>query len=477
MTMNKNNLTLINLKNMSDINSIIIFAKKNRYFHSSKVNLADEELVKRVAALKSDYREEDILLNNTEIQNLKEIIKNIKNFDTNSSIDKEKWLQDVKQNISSFEEALPEYFGALEAKPSLASPVQIGAEDEDSFNGIVGFISKLSKLDNKEVSNILKDNGLINGLKILSNEPFIIEKLSEENINEHDMINVRKRIEEQEQKFNDINKDISSIKSNVTDLTDISTKIEDGLETSRKFLDLFLKNQSNLNMMIGATAIISPILAYRGLLSTYTRVMLTPLPTNISTASYDRNLKLRQRIVTRFNRLAIPVICGYYIYLQSYHKVFTTKFNLDVGNVSVSSSSIGVFNKFPNWFKLLMIPIIILSILLFIPPIVKNYSPSLYNYLQEIILRGPYWITFPILAWLVGWVLYYVLELYLYIIFTIDTKKITVPKYLPQFVINWLNRIEEDSKLTSKRWVINMYLRIILFHFILTFFFIYFFIV
>jgi len=74
---------------------------KNRYFHSSKVNLADEELVKRVAALKSDYREEDILLNNTEIQNLKEIIKNIKNFDTNSSIDKEKWLQDVKQNISS----------------------------------------------------------------------------------------------------------------------------------------------------------------------------------------------------------------------------------------------------------------------------------------------------------------------------------------------------------------------------------------
>jgi len=55
------------------------------------------------------------------------------------------------------------------------------------------------------------------------------------------MINVRKRIEELEQKFNDINKDISSIKSNVTDLTDISTKIEDGLETSRKFLDLFLK--------------------------------------------------------------------------------------------------------------------------------------------------------------------------------------------------------------------------------------------
>lgn len=197
------------------------------------------------------------------------------------------------------------------------------------------------------------------------------------------MIAVKEQISELEEKCIKISADVSSVKNDLTEIQDISKKIDTGLEVSKNALDFFIKNQSNLNMIIGTTAMITPILAYKGLFSAYSKIMIPKIPKNTGHRALMvcEHMAMRRKFAGSFNRVAVPLLLGYYIYVQHYHKMFTTKFNFNESG-SISTSSIGIFSKLPKWMSLLMIPIIIIVIYGVIPTILKNNFPLLYGYLQ-----------------------------------------------------------------------------------------------
>lgn len=138
-------------------------------------------------------------------------------------------------------------------------------------------------------------------------------------------------------------------------------------------------------------------------------------------------------------------------------------------NNSFNNTNNNNYNKF-KWLSLLCIFIILM---------IKYLSPSLYDYIMNLISIDPYWIKYSLLIWIIGWLIHYILEFYFYIVFSIDSNYyITKPKYLPKFIFTWLNRIEDNSKVSSqaKHWFLQMYIRIILFHLSLTFLYLYLFI-
>lgn len=55
------------------------------------------------------------------------------------------------------------------------------------------------------------------------------------------------------------------------------------------------------------------------------------------------------------------------------------------------------------------------------------------------------------------------MNIYLYINFSSQlANRIKIPKYLPQFILDWLNFIEKMSKYEDKGFYIKFYLRLII---------------
>jgi hypothetical protein len=448
---------------------------KYKYFHSSQIIFSDEDtdLQRRVDNLKDLKLDENFIITEKEADSFQQKLDRMRELEELTSLDSHRSWDEIKYNISSFEESFPKY-----KKEIPSSTNTITAEDTDILKDVFDLISQVSKLEHDEVTKILKENGLINGLKIISNNPKFIQEFSGEKVtSEPELSLLKQKVTDLEKSYEAIKEELNSVKEGVTDINDLTHKIDTSLDASKKAFEFFIANQSNLNLIVGATAVISPFLAYRGLLSTYMKVAIPVLPTNASPEVVKFNQLLRQRTIRKFNVIAIPMICTYYLYLNHYHKVFITKFNL-IDNGQISTSSIGLLSKTPKWITFVIMPIITLSLSWILPLITKKYFPSIYTYFQEIISHGTYWLTYPLLFWLIGWILYFILELYLYIIFaTQDKHRIIRPKYLPKFVLNWLETIETESKHTTKHWVINFYLRTIFFYIIITLLFIYLFII
>jgi antitoxin component HigA of HigAB toxin-antitoxin module len=378
-----------------------------RLFHSCLVNKSDEELKKRINSLNSlnlgseaesqsvNLNEElnlndSIILTDTQAETLEKTVEILKELHLNSDnfSEKDRKFQEIQSNISTFEEADPN-FGKNDNDSTTSKATfnesENDIENSDVLKDISGFISKLTKVDSEEISSVLKDNGLIKELQILANNTNTKEILAEKNIDisDSELIAVKEQISELEEKCIKISADVSSVKNDLTEIQDISKKTDTGLEVSKNALDFFIKNQSNLNMIIGTTAMISPILAYKGLFSAYSKFMIPKIPKNTGHRALMGHMAMRRKFAGSFNRVAVPLLLGYYIYVQHYHKMFTTKFNFNESG-SISTSSIGIFSKLPKWMSLLMIPIIIIVIYGVIRPIFKHNFPLLYGYLQEL---------------------------------------------------------------------------------------------
>ena len=105
------------------------------------------------------------------------------------------------------------------------------------------------------------------------------------------------------------------------------------------------------------------------------------------------------------------------------------------------------FNKEPKLSTLFLIPISIFSIQFIIAPFVKVISPSTYNFCLGLLSQyGMALFTYPVLAWLIGLIFFYILELYFYLYFQLEIEKNVIPNYLPNIIQNWLQQIKHFAE-------------------------------
>lgn len=253
----------------------------------------------------------------------------------------------------------------------------------------------------------------------------------------------------------------------------------------RRTLDFFLSNINNIDVVLSATCLLSPVLAYRGFLfkiKTNSKLYIPKLPKEYDMEMYEKYIIKNRQIVNRLNVVAISSLIGYYIIMNKYHKVFTPLNCILTEDSTTTASSLNFLsNKDKNkgvlsYFTLLLIPFVSLSMFYIIPPIIKYFSPSLFNYLEKIVSSGPQWILIPLIILIFSLLLLYISELYLFILYTIDNNSVNIPNYFPRFIFNWIKEIETLSKGSSelKKWFIFTYIRIIFFHLFLLFILIYF---
>ena len=113
------------------------------------------------------------------------------------------------------------------------------------------------------------------------------------------------------------------------------------------------------------------------------------------------------------------------------------------------------FKKIPIWLKSFIISLLFFVLIgYFYDSIERNHSLFIYNiiYIRWFLYFGIF--TSSIM------ILYYILYLYLYIMFS--KGKINLPIYLPLFILNWLESIKNLSQIPNKGHMISLFLTFLL---------------
>jgi hypothetical protein len=461
---------VINSK-VGDINPIISDISK----------LNEKELEERINSLN------DLSINEYEIFNeLKNKVTTLssvfdptinRKIDSLSDENKSEYYKYTRELSTSMEESFP--------KLLTINSVDSSIKTDETYQNISESLSKIVNLKSEIIYELLKEKGIVEGIKSMKNieSSNISGVLNNSNValETNNSTEFKKEILEL---VESLKIEIKEIKNNHITEDKIIQTMEQSANISTKFVSFILKNQNSLDLIVGAAGIISPVLAYRASLAAYSKHALAKLPKNSSKESYVRYLRQNELALRNFHRFSLPALAFYYLYLGKTYKLFTL--SMDFGLVSnvASSSSLPFItsiintnkNNSPKWKWLILF---IISIICFIvgslgSSIIKQFFPSLHLLSLNL---GSSIITYPLLVWVNGWILFYILEFILFIYLSLDNKKIIIPSYLPQFIANWIKKIEENSIVENKRWFMLSYIRIICFYSILNIIFIYFFIV
>lgn len=208
--------------------------------------------------------------------------------------------------------------------------------------------------------------------------------------------------------------------------------------------------------------------------------MFPPIPKTLNSTDYNNILKSKILKVKICNRVDLPALAGYYLYMHNNHKAFTplsTKLTfvgltspttVNMLNKNKSNNENKNPNQNKNRFKFIILFIIVILSIIFIFFIFHFFN---YFTLTNLFSMVSFWIKYFLLIWFIGWWLHHVLEFYLFLVLSINSNYITISKFYPQFLLNWIKRIKSNSKIsnTGKIWYINTYLRLILFYSVLLF--------
>lgn len=275
-------------------------------------------------------------------------------------------------------------------------------------------------------------------------------------------------------KLTEMENRLIEVRKEVTQLKNYKEELENSISVANNVVTIWKNNQSIINLAVGATALISPVIMYRSCLNIFTKHYIPELPKrgSVSNISYHRAQIQRLQLLRKFNMFAIPLICTYYLGINRYHKAFNVLGSgLNIGpGTSSTTSSFGVLlfiKKLPNWLKIIALPILIWFGVWLIPLVIKLLSPALYSYLSELIAMGPYWLTYPLLIWQIVYIIFLFVELYIIVMLTQDSHSIKMPNYSPKFVIKWFNRLKSRSRLRTGSWILRSYVKIILFFIII----------
>nr|YP_010130203.1 hypothetical protein KQ422_mgp095 [Clavaria fumosa]QPZ51105.1 hypothetical protein [Clavaria fumosa] len=490
-------------KNFYLLNFIYFNKTNNKYFHTTKINYIEDDfkiLNDRISKLKDDVNikiennndnnndnfidkddnnKPSIILTDEQAEKLRDFndfintIKVNKDSDKNENVDKEisKYGLDSSE-LDSFSD-------------SLHNSEEHNYDEKLEIWNIKRIVQEMDS--NEEIKKIIRIEGLFQGIwKILKN-PSILNKyqktsildkvktktndvVSEENLknNINDINNVNNELEELKEKYNNLSVKIEDYSVRLKELEDIKEKLDRGMELSQKAILFMLENKSNINMFMTASSIISPFLVYRGLLNSYTKgvdnILKSGRVTNLEEIKYLLNK--RQKIVYKFNRLTVPFLATYYLYLGYNYKIFSTKTLFNTGILSSTSMWLFFNKKLPNGFFLLIFPILGYVIKLYIEPNIKKYFPSFYEKLLDFCSYYGYsLLTYPLIIWVIVLFIFYNIELYIYILYYLKNE-VYIPKYIPKFTKNWLDNLKESASSKIKDWYLKFLVKNLFIHFI-----------
>nr|YP_010455137.1 hypothetical protein NYK79_mgp11 [Porodaedalea mongolica]UUA03979.1 hypothetical protein [Porodaedalea mongolica]WCF76748.1 hypothetical protein [Porodaedalea mongolica] len=136
---------------------------------------------------------------------------------------------------------------------------------------------------------------------------------------------------------------------------------------------------------------------------------------------------------------------------------------------SNSTVSVGFMSRdLSKW--LFLMPLSLLGLKIFVIPGVKEYFPLTYTYLVNIISMLSFSVlVYCLFLWYLMLCVFYVIEFYIFLIYSIRSEGIKKPKYLPKFTRDWLSRLEQEGQSEDKEYYIHVYSRNILVNLFLIF--------
>lgn len=136
----------------------------------------------------------------------------------------------------------------------------------------------------------------------------------------------------------------------------------------------------------------------------------------------------------------------------------------DSGIIS-SVSFLGRKFNLGKWLLLIFIGGVFWFTKTYVIPAYKIEYPESYNYITTVISNyGLYILLNSLLLWCFGLCIFYAIEIYFFLIYSIKKEGINLPKYLPKLTKIWLKRLEEDSKSEYKEAYVHIYGRTLLIH-------------
>nr|YP_009652980.1 hypothetical protein [Taiwanofungus camphoratus]QCG70018.1 hypothetical protein [Taiwanofungus camphoratus]UKQ56093.1 hypothetical protein [Taiwanofungus camphoratus]WRO45219.1 hypothetical protein [Taiwanofungus sp. YW-2023a] len=413
------------LSNLILNNHCFLSLYKVRMIHSSSVLNTDKNIEDRIKRLDlnstntklEDTEISDICLSEGEVKRLQDSLEDLKKL---SSSNKEKSLLDSipKTELSSFEESFP-----------TVGKVKM---DNETIERTAKLLSKITGIDSDEVKDIILSEGIFKTINTISNKLDVLNKISTLENESGSNKDQSEALENLDERLTGVENQDESVNKKIVDVMEIKAELDKGLDVSILALDRFIKNQANIDLLVSGMLVVSPIFAYRGLLKTYSTAIMPKVPVTTSSTEYLKIMNERARVVAKFNKVAIPGLAAYYIVKLRYYKAFTPLSSILGDNSGTNTSAVNMFilnsslnttkissvnknsinnntnnnnnNKF-KWLSLLCIFIILM---------IKYLSPSLYDYIINLISIDPYWIKYSLLIWLIGWLIHYILEFYFF---------------------------------------------------------------
>lgn len=212
----------------------------------------------------------------------------------------------------------------------------------------------------------------------------------------------------------------------------------------------------------GGLGILSTIFFYRVVVNLYTKAAhgmdltgMTPENIKLFRADAPRNIRL-------FMLLGAPLITASLVTIAKLNPInININLSAEVKEAVTSAANILPFltkNK-PAYFK----SFFTITFSLVLMAIVNNYGG--FNFIG-ILLANPFYYKLLKIYFIFGSILilfviiYYMLTIYFFIQFS--KGKISMPIYLPQFILSWLTGIQKLSKIPAKSTIIDYYLRFII---------------
>ena len=253
------------------------------------------------------------------------------------------------------------------------------------------------------------------------------------------------------------------------DVKQAGLKIEKSIEYIIKHKDDFEINLSAIVPGVGA------LWMYRHVISAHSKYAFQDVSKlNISESAKKDYLKMQAKQVLMFNTVgAVLVVGSLYVISNTIMDQIRNKNVITVNTtgpqdpkVETSVKSIFMFTLFrkikgPNWFKYLILLLILLIGLYFL----ISYFPNILFLYRSI---NVIWVKLVLVLITAIAILYNLISLLILIKFSnLDDKTIIIPQFLPNFILNYLIDLKRISKYDSINIFIQMYVTTTIFLFIL----------
>jgi hypothetical protein len=217
---------------------------------------------------------EDIKLNDQQVEDLKNSVEELKLKAGETLLERE--IERIEASIStSFDESFPNF-----------------TPKDGLFNKLSNYFS----LDSKVIEEILKREGITTFATKFSSTSETDKNLNLE------LKELKEKLESNIQEVAKLQEVLKSSKllelSNAFDQYENITKLLD------RVLEIFIQNQSSINVIVHTAKFVSPFLVYRTLLKAYISTTLGAVPENAK----EIFLEKRRLHVKNFNRYSIPLI-------------------------------------------------------------------------------------------------------------------------------------------------------------------------